>query len=260
MEFFTPKSAEITVSGVEVFLRLKYQFIRLMEFFIVLLMAGLSLYSFSKNKLRELIVLFLQWVLLIFLRVDAYLPLFSLLTLLTPLIIIMVFSVFLYFYAKGRQKHMDEIYVLSWLMHLPSVLWFSRIDWLQILGSPINFQILETYVSFTETLAISIILVAGRILLFYTSQIREVFLELQGRGAEKDDLETAALGMTALTLILIGSSITVTLAISYLMPVIKSLLSHIIALIPYPYIVVGAICLIMIPACIIMYLHSRAHD
>jgi hypothetical protein len=102
--------------------------------------------------------------------------------------------------------------------------------------------------------------VAGRILLFYTSQIREVFSELQGRGAEKDDLEIAALGMTALTLILVGSLITATLAISYLIPIIKSLLSPIIAFIPYPYMVVGVICLVMIPACIIMYLHSRAHD
>jgi len=131
---------------------------------------------------------------------------------------------------------------------------------LQTLGSPINFQILETWLSFTETLVISIILVAGRILLFYMSQIREVFLELQGRGAEKGDLEIVALGMTALTLVLIGSSIAATLAISYLITIIKSLLSPIIAFIPYPYVVVGAICLIMIPACIIMYLHSRTHD
>jgi hypothetical protein len=270
LESVTPKLGKITVNGVEVLLRLKYSFIRLIEFFIVLLMAGLSLYSFSKHMLHKLVVLLFQRALLIVPQVNVYLPILNFLTMLPTLIIIIVFSTLLYFYAKGHQKDMDKIYVLSWLMHIPSVLWFSRIDWLQILwdivrttnstlGLLISSQILETQLSFTETLLISITLVAGRILLFYTSQIREVFLELQRRGAEKDDLEMAAFEMTILTLILIGSSIAATLAISYLTPIIKSLLSPMIMFTPYPHIAVSAICLIMIPICIIVYLYRRAH-
>ncbi|MEM2568493.1 MAG: hypothetical protein QXT67_00925 [Candidatus Bathyarchaeia archaeon] len=159
-------------------MKLNYLAIRLIEFPIVLLMICSSMYSLLNNKIYEFSVLFLNT----FTQTSFLSPIYPLLP---TLLIIVLFSISLYFYAISRQKHLDRIYVLSWLIYLPSPLHFSRIDWLQALGLPINFQIFETKLSFTETLIIGMFLVAGRILLFYTSQIRETYLELLRRGEKR---------------------------------------------------------------------------
>lgn len=210
-----------------------------------------SMYSLLNNKIYEFTILFLN----VFLQASFLSPIYPFLP---TLPIIILFSISLYFYAIGRQKHLDRIYVLSWLMHLPSLLYFSQIDWLQALGLPVNFQIFETKLSFTETLVVGMLLVVGRILIFYTSQMRETYLELLGRGAEKNDLERMLLGMMMFTLLFVGSSAVASLVISYLIPIFRHLLNPILALLPYPYIVIGVICLIIIPLCIIIYFHSGA--
>jgi len=222
-------------------------------------MASLSLYSFSKNRLYESIASSLQQLLLALLWTEARQQLAAL-PIAPMIIIITMTSSLLYFYVKGWEKHMDRVYAMSWLMHLPSILWYSNLDWLRVLGSPLNFQVLETQLSFVETLIISAFLVGGRALLFFTSQIRETLVMLQERGAGDDDLGAAASGMTTLALLLVALSIVATLAMSYLMPMIKALLSPIIALTPYPHVVIGIACLIAIPVFVIMYLYSKARD
>lgn len=234
-------------------MKLNYLAIRLIEFLMVLSMVGFSIYSLLSNKIYNLAILSLE----AFIQIEVLSTIYPLLPILPILIL---FTISLYLYALGRPKHLDRVYAISWLIHLPSILRFSQIDWLQALGLPINFQTLETKLSFTETLIISIILVAGRILLFYTSQIRETYLELLGRGAEKDDLRRVLSGMMMFALLFVGSSAAAVLALGYLIPLVKILLNPIITLLPYPYIVVGVICLIMIPLCIILYLHSGAND
>jgi len=219
-------------------------------------MAGLSLYSLSKNRAYELMTSLLQHLLLALLPAEARQQLIAFPTALVTMIIVSIIALLLYFYAKGQEKHMDGVYVMSWLMHLPSILWYSNLDWLKVLGLPLNFQVLETRLSFAETLIISAILVGGRALLFFTSNIRDALTRLQGRGAEEDDLKVAAAGMVTLALALVALSTAMVLTMSYLIPMIKVLLGPVIALIPYPYVVIGAACLIIIPVIVIAYLYN----
>jgi len=253
MESITPKLNKIIVSGVKICMRLNYSAIRSTEFLVALLMICSSIYSLLNNRIYDFFILFLSR----FLQASFLSPIYPFLP---TLPIVILFSVSLYFYAMGRQKHLDGIYAISWLIYLPSLLYFSRVDWLQVLGLPINFQMFETKLSFAETLIIGISLVTGRILLFYISQIREIYLEMLGRGAEKNDLEHVLPGMMMFTILLAGSSTAASLAISYLIPVFRHLLNSIITLLPYPYIIIGVICLTIIPLCIIIYFHSGASD
>lgn len=256
MGSITSKFSETIAIGVEINLRLNYLAIRLIEFFIVLLMFSSSVYSLFNNNIINLITLFFER----FMQVSIISQIYPFIPIIPKLLIIILSSITLYFYVIGKQKYLDGVYIISWIMHLPSIIYFSQIDWFQALGLPINFQMLETKFSFMETLIIGIFLVAGRIILFYTSKIREMYLELLGRGAEKNDLEYILSKMIGIILLYVGSSTIATLAISYLIPIVKSFLILITALLPYPYIVIGVICLIMIPLCAIVYFYSEMRD
>ncbi|MEM2661200.1 MAG: hypothetical protein QXS74_07770 [Nitrososphaeria archaeon] len=234
-------------------MKLSYSTIRLIEFLIVLIMFFSSIYSLLNNNIINLTILFFE-------RSMQVSILYQLYPFIPKLLIIVLSSIFLYFYVIGQQKYLDRIYMISWIMHLPSIIYFSQIDWFQTLGLSISFQMLETKLSFTETLIIGIFLVAGRVMLFYTSKTREMYLELLGRGAEKNDLETILSRIIGLILLYVGSSAIATLAISYLIPTVKSLIIPITTFLPYPYIVIGVICLIMIPLCIIIYFYSEMRD
>lgn len=231
-------------------MKLKYRHIRLIELFLVLLMFGLALYSFSKNRVYDSMILLLQQLSAL-LKVDVDQPIYLIIFIIIP---------FLYFYAMGREEHMDGVYMMSWLMHLPSVLWYSGLDWLKVVGSPLNFQVLETRLSFEEVLLISAILVGGRILLFFTCQIRETLIGLRKRGADESDLEAVIPGMTGFALTLVTLSTALALAVSYLIAVTKELFNPVVALAPYPYVTFGVACLVAIPALVIIYFHSKAKD
>lgn len=234
-------------------MRLGYTAIRLIEFAIVLLMAYSSMYSFLNNALYDGAMLLLEGLLM---KMNITTPIS-----LDVFIRLSFFSIFslilLYFYAKGKEVHFNRFYTLAWLLHLPSILYFSRIDWLREMGLFINFQIFKTSLSFSDTLVIGAILVSGRILLYYTARIKETYHELIERGASKDDVESAISAMTTFSLIFIVFTSAIAFIASHAIPLLASFFVPRVSSIPYPYIVLGAISLVAIPAIIIAYIHSR---
>lgn len=229
---------------------IQYWMIRLVEFLTLSLMICSSLYSLTNNKIYASIISFVQTV------APTY-TLAQILTL-TPLLLVGLLS--LCFYILGDEKHMERIHTLSWMLHSPSVLWFSQIDWLKIIGFPIDFQVFQTSLSFAETLIISIILVSGRIMLFYTSHVRRRLSEFLKRGASEEDLKNAVLNMMMFAFACLGLSILNAVALSSAIPALKENLSPIIAKLPYPYMIIGITCLLAIPACVILYVHSQTQS
>ena len=232
-------------------MRLGYKQIRLLELIVIFLMVGISFYSFLKNKVYHLTSSALQQILFTLLPLEVHREL-------TLALLIAVIAPLLHLYSKGREKHMDGIYAILWLMHLPSVLYYSGLDWLEAISAQLNFQVFETELSLGNTLLIGAILVGGRILLFLTSNIRKTLEELQKRGADEDDLMKVSSGMTFFALTIVTFSISMALLMSYIIPMIKALLNPFTGMVPYTYAVVGTASLIAIPVIAILYLYSRA--
>lgn len=233
-------------------MRLGYATVRLIEFTLVLLMAGSSMYSFLNNVLFDEVMLFLKRLLM---SLNIPTPIYTD-TFLRVLFFFIFSLVFLYLYAKGKETHFNRVYTISWLMHLPSILYFSRIDWLREMGLLINFQLFKTNLSFLDTLVIGMILVSGRILLYYMSKIRETYLELVERGASEEDLEHAISGMAMFTLAFVVSTSVVAFIVSQAIPLIASFFVQKVASLPYTYIMIGGISLVVIPAILIIYIYS----
>jgi hypothetical protein len=248
MESNPPKPYKTNLSGAEFSLKIQYWTIRLVELTTISLMISSSLYSLISNRIYNLIVA-------VILRVVPLQAPAQVLPLIPPL---MVSASSLYFFALGRQKHMERIHVLTWLIHLPSILWYSQIDWFQAVGFPVNFQIFQTRLTFMETLLASVVLVAGRIMLFYTSQLRETYSELLKRGAAKEDVENALSKATAFMLAFLVISSLSAIAAIYAIFIIKPILSPLLAGIPYRHIIIGIICLMIIPICIIAFIYNQA--
>ncbi|MEM3715796.1 MAG: hypothetical protein QW145_01395 [Candidatus Bathyarchaeia archaeon] len=228
-------------------MRLKYWIIRLTELVIVFLMLILSIHSLISSVIYEAIIRLLTTVF------PQRMP--AQVLALTPIISLSV--VFISLYALGKQKCVDEIYVLSWLIHAPTVLSFSQIDWPKMMGLPVGLQDLRTDLGFMEALIVSLALIAGRLMLVYMFQIREFYRELLSRGAEKEDLERAFPGMLALITLVIGLALLGVVGISLAVPAIKIFLLQILASVPYPYVTIITACLVAIPTCVMTYIYSQ---
>lgn len=229
-------------------MELKYWAIRLIELLVALTMLSLSLYSLVNNY----VYYFFSHLLMVILSLPIPVQILPLI----PLII--VSALFLLFYALGKHKYIDAMYVLSWLMHLPTVLHFSQIDWPRIIGLSMGFQNIQTKIGFMEALLISLLLVAGRILLHYTLLIRNIHKELLFRGAGEADLEKVLFSALTIASLCISLSLFMAFGISLLAPALKDLLAQALITLPYPYVLISVICLIAIPMCAIIYIYSRA--
>ncbi|MFQ6054179.1 MAG: hypothetical protein ACE5OO_08150, partial [Candidatus Bathyarchaeia archaeon] len=94
----------------------------------------------------------------------------------------------------------------------------------------------------------------------YTIRFRELRGELIGRGAEVEDVDRVSRGQMAYLALLVAGAAAVVAAIYYATPLVKGLLISEAAELPYPHIVIGVVCSIVIAAATIVYLRGYATE
>ncbi len=80
---------------------------------------------------------------------------------------------------------------LAFLLYLPSVLGFSRLDLLRVAGSMLNFGIFSSSLPPTAILVIGLVLACGGLLLQSFSRTRKARKSLLGRGADPAEVDHA---------------------------------------------------------------------
>jgi hypothetical protein len=147
---------------------------------------------------------------------------------------------------------------LSLVLLLPSTLWFSNLDWLQILNLPINLQLFKTEMPLTYILGTGVLLFSTETLLHFLQHAKRTRSELLSRGADRWDVEKTAVKqyMFALTLTTLSTLTAVATAAAALL--LKAALLNLTAQMPYPYIILGTSAAAITLTSILAYL--KAHS
>jgi hypothetical protein len=240
-EFQPPPS-----SGVDANMKNKKAFplIFLTEALASLIVFSLSYYNFTHNNLYTSILTVLEA-----LNVPQ-----QLCTIILPAILL---SAVLTLTLAGA---FSKICHLSLILLIPSILWFSNLDWLQILGLPINLQFFKTDLPFTYTLYSGLLLISSETLLYFFSQIKITRNELLSRGAEKVDVERVAMKQFAFASTLTALCTLATLVISNAAFLLKTTFQNFTKQILHPYITLGAISAAITIICILAYLRAQAGE
>jgi hypothetical protein len=152
----------------------------------------------------------------------------------------------------------SRICQISFMLLIPSILWFSNLDWLQILELPINLQLFKTDLPFTFTLYSGLLIVSCETLHYFLFQIKRTRDELLSRGAYKADVGKVTMKQLKFSSTLTALCMLTTVTITNIAFVLKTTLQNITNQIIYPYIALGTISATITIICILAYLKVQA--
>lgn len=174
------------------------------------------------------------------------------------LILAALFGGLLILISFGSEKVISRTYFFLWIFLLPSILWFSNLDWFKILNLPFNLEMLAANLPFIEVLATGLVLVATRIFLSLISQTKNTRLELVARGSSELDADQAITRQSALFSALILGCIGAAFLIFTATSAVKTALQGWLSNVPYPYIILGLSSAAALIICTALYLRSHA--
>jgi hypothetical protein len=155
-------------------------------------------------------------------------------------------------WRRGDEAGFGRLFSLNMLMFFPSVLDFSTFNWIQLI-LPYESRI---EVSVQWVFAVGLLLQATYLTLRYTVRFRGMRAELEGRGAEDDDVDEVSRGqMVYLGQLVLGTSI-ISAIVYFGVPYVNRFLMGEAVGLPYPHLIIGVICTLLIAAGTILYLRS----
>ena len=171
---------------------------------------------------------------------------------LSLLILVIVLSIL--FWRRGDEAGFGRLFSLNMLMFFPSVIDFSMFNWINLilLYDP------APRVSRLWVFGVGVLLQVTYIALRYTVRFRRLREELVGRGAEVEDVDNVSKGQMAYLMLLMAGTAAIVSTIYYATPFVKDLLRFEAAELPYPHIVIGFACTILIALATVIYL--RGHE
>lgn len=154
------------------------------------------------------------------------------------------------FWRRGDEAGFGRLFSLNMLLFFPAVLDFSTFNWINLILSYDP----EPIISAIWVFSVGLLLQATYLALRYAVRIREIRTELLSRGAEMGDVDQISKGqMTYLGQLVLGTTVF-SVFIYFLAPMMQRLVKLESYNIPYPHIVTGLLCTLMIAAAIILYL------
>lgn len=205
----------------------------------------LVLYVFTRNHIYNMILAALD---LVFPNFDTYQ---------TPILAVLFVGLLILF-IFGSEKAMSGTYIFLWVLLLPSILWFSNLDWFRITGLPFNLEVFAANLPFIEVLVAGVVLVTTRIFFSFMSQIKNTRLELLGRGALGPDAQRAvskqSTFFSALVLGCLGAAFLIIAATS----TVKTALQGWLPAFPFSYVFLGLAGASALIICTALYLRSQA--
>jgi len=138
------------------------------------------------------------------------------------------------------------------LMFFPAVIDFSMFNWVNLI-LPYDPR---PRVSVLWAFAVGLLLQATYLFLRYTVRFRLLQDELLGRGAEQGDVDEVSRGQMYYLASLVFGTAAISAAIYYVIPFVVGLVSIDVSGVPYPHIVIGVACILLLASAIVYYLRG----
>lgn len=154
------------------------------------------------------------------------------------------------FWRRGDEAGFGRLFALNMLMFFPAVVDFSLFNWVNLI-LPYDPA---PRVSALWVFGVGVLLQATYLFLRYTVRFRGLRNELVGRGAVPEDVDEVSKGQIYYLATLVLGTSALSAVVYYLVPFMANLVTIQAYGLPYPHIVVGAACSLLIAAATIFYL------
>jgi hypothetical protein len=156
------------------------------------------------------------------------------------------------FWRRGDEAGFGRLFSLNMLMFFPAVVDFSTFNWVNLIMpyDPVRG------VSVLWAFGVGLLLQVTYLTLRYTVRFRLLRDELLGRGAEPYDVDEVSKGQMYYLISLVLGTTAISATVFYLSPITGDMISLDALRLPYPHIVIGIICTLLIAAATILYLRG----
>jgi hypothetical protein len=163
-----------------------------------------------------------------------------------------VLSISFFAWRRGDEAGFGRLFSLNMLMFFPAVIDFSTFNWVKLIF-PYD---LGSKVSNHWVFGVGLLLQATYLTLRYTVRFRGIREELIGRDADEGDVNEVSRGqMTYLVQLVLGTAL-ISVVVYYGVPKVSGLLNAEVSGLPYPHIIIGVACTLLIAAATILYLRG----
>ena len=178
--------------------------------------------------------------------IEPYLPYFNIAVIVTVLFICFTF------WRKGDEVWFGRLFNMNMLMFFPSVLDFSTFNWVGLI-----FDLTPTPgVTHLWVFGVGLLLQITYLMLRYTVRFRYVRSELDGRGADQQDINNITGGQVGYLVMLTGITGLLTAGIYIAVPYMTEIAQTPLAGLPVPHMLTGFLVVVIIAAATVTYLRS----
>ncbi len=156
------------------------------------------------------------------------------------------------FWRRGDEAGFGRLFSLNMLMFFPAVVDFSMFNWVNLI---LPYEPAPA-VSAIWVFGVGLLLQATYLFLRYTVRFRGLRDELLNRGAESDDVDEVSKGQIFYLASLVLGTSALSTVVYYLVPFMRELFTIQAYGLPYPHIVIGIACSLLIAAATILYLRG----
>ena len=168
----------------------------------------------------------------------------------------MVLSLAFISWRRGDEAGIARIFTLNMLMFFPAALDFSTFNWIKLIVPYEPGSSLSAFWVF----GVGLLLQSTYLTLRYTVRFRRGSTELLERGAEDDDVNAISRGQIVYLVELVIGTAIISAGVFYGVPYVNSYMMGEVSGLPYPHVIIGLICTLLIAAGIILYLRSERRN
>jgi hypothetical protein len=156
------------------------------------------------------------------------------------------------FWRRGDEAGFGRLFSLNMLMFFPSVLDESLFNWINLI---LPYEIISD-IPKGWVFGVGLLLQATYLTLRYTVRFRGMREELEERGAEDDDVDEVSRGQIVYLGQLVAGTVAISAGVYFGVPSVNRFLKGEAVGLPYPHLIIGVICTLLIAAGTILYLRG----
>jgi len=156
-------------------------------------------------------------------------------------------------WRKGNEAGFARIFTLNMLMFFPAVLDFSTFNWINLIVPYDPGVSLSAFWVF----GVGLLLQATYLTLRYTARFRGISAELIARGAEDGDVDEVSWGQLVYLIELVVGTALISAGVYYGVPYVNRFMMGEVTGLPYPHVIIGLVCTLLIAAGTILYLRGE---
>ncbi len=157
------------------------------------------------------------------------------------------------FWRKGDEVWFGRLFNMNMLMFFPAVLDFSTFNWIGLIFNLTPIPGLSGLWVFGVGLLLQVTYLSLR----YTVRFRYTREELEGRGANEEDIDSVTRGQVGYLMLLVSLTIAATSIVYISIPYITQFSADSLSKLPAPHMLVGLLVVVLIAATLIYYLRSQ---